>query len=95
MNNEQSDNLVAGLCATGDLVAGPCATEDLVAGPCATEDLVAGPCATELGMQGEYRCARVSVSELVSAGVLTDATYCFITVMISSDSVNELGLRLI
>ena len=60
-----------------------------------TEDLVAGPCATELGMQGEYRCARVSVSELVSAGVLTDATYCFITVMIFSDSVNELKLRLI
>ena len=25
-----------------------------------TEDVVAGPCATELGMQGEYRCARVS-----------------------------------
>ena len=35
-------------------------TEDLVVGPCATEDLAAGPCATELGMQGEYRCARVS-----------------------------------
>ena len=64
MDNEQSENLLAG----------PCATEDLVAGPCATGDLVVGPCATELGMQGEYHGALLSVSELVSVDVLTDAT---------------------